>query len=78
MEGFEYPVLLGGEELLDQENITVIFEWIPSDIVERSGQKAMDQTLTLMREKGFHLYRAQYMQPLQNISQWSNEEIKKC
>lgn len=78
VEGFEYNVLLGGEEILNQENITVIFEWVPRDIIERSCKEAMDKTLELMREKGFRLYWAQYMQPLQNISDWSNEDIKNC
>lgn len=78
VEGFEYNVLLGSEDIIDQEDITIIFEWIPKDIRERLGEATMDRTLALMKKKGFQLYLARYMQPLTNISDWNNEKIKDC
>lgn len=80
VEGFEYDVLNGARKLIEKnkDNITILFEWQPGDIIERRGEDILDKTLDLFQ--GWECYVAQYLQPLRKVDIENKKEIKdiKC
>jgi len=76
VEGYEYQVLTGSADILEQKDITLIFEWVPDYIRERVGGDVLDKTLEMIRSKGFRIYLARYMQPLIEVTSMDDETIK--
>lgn len=80
VEGFELGVIKGGGEVLKKTELTVILEWTPRLLRERSGENAPEEILSIFKENGYDVYCARYKEPLKKMDIGNVAEIvtKEC
>lgn len=75
VEGFERDVIMGGQNIIcNNPEATVIVEWVPSDIINALGEKAMDDVLDFFKD--YRCYSARYMTPLERVDHSDHQRVK--